>query len=93
MANKSLQNERTDKTILAGSNQATNKYGFAGNSQSAITAAPKMGDMWFVEFIDTITGLSSGMSSFAKTVSPITISTETVTVDKYGKKVHLRRLR
>jgi len=89
MANKSLQNERTDKTILAGSNQATNKYGFAGNSQSAITAAPKMGDMWFVEFIDTITGLSSGMSSFAKTVSPITISTETVTVDKYGKKVHL----
>jgi hypothetical protein len=89
MANKSLQNERTDKTILAGSNQATSKYGFAGNSQSAITAAPKMGDMWFVEFIDTITGLSSGMSSFAKSISPITISTETVSIDKYGKRVHI----
>ena len=89
MANKSLQNERTDKTILAGSNQATSKYGFAGNSQSAITAAPKMGDMWFVEFIDTITGLSSGMSSFAKSISPITISTETVSIDKYGKRVHM----
>ena len=86
MADKSIQNERTDRTILAGSNQAASKFGFSGEY---ITNAPKMGDMWFIEFIDTVTGLSSGMSSFAKTVSPITISTETVSVDKYGKRVHL----
>jgi hypothetical protein len=86
MADKSIQNERTDRTILAGSNQATSKFGFSGDF---ITNSPKMGDMWFIEFIDTVTGLSSGMSSFAKTVSPITISTETVSVDKYGKRVHL----
>ena len=86
MADRSIQNERTDRTILAGSNQATSKFGFSGDY---ITNAPKMGDMWFIEFIDTVTGLSSGMSSFAKTVSPITISTETVSVDKYGKRVHL----
>ncbi len=90
MANKSLQNERTEKTILADSGQAVSKYGFAGETGSAITSAPKMGDMWFIEFVDVESGsTSNNLSSFAKTVSPITVTTDVTSADRYGKRVHI----
>lgn len=81
---------RRQKTILASSNQATSKYGFAGEHGSIVTGAPKMGDMWFIEFINADSGSSANdISSFAKTVSPITISSDVVSVDRYGKRVHI----
>ena len=80
----------TQKTILASSNQATSKYGLAGEHGSPVTSAPKMGDMWFIEFINADSGSSANdISSFAKTVSPITISSDVVSVDRYGKRVHI----
>jgi hypothetical protein len=88
MANKSLSNERTASTILADSNQARSKFGFAGEHGSPITSAPKMSDMWFIEVIKT-DGQRADVSSFAKSVSPITVSTEVASVDKYGKRVHI----
>lgn len=49
----------TQKTILASSNQATSKYGLAGEHGSPVTSAPKMGDMWFIEFINADSGILS----------------------------------
>ena len=90
MAEKRNFTTRTQKTILASSNQATSKYGFAGEHGSIVTGAPKMGDMWFIEFINADSGSSANdISSFAKTVSPITISSDVVSVDRYGKRVHI----
>lgn len=88
MADKSLSNERTARTILADSNQARSKFGFAGEHGSPITSAPKMSDMWFIEVIKT-DGQRADVSSFAKSVSPITVTTDVASIDKYGKRVHV----
>jgi hypothetical protein len=88
MADKSLSNERTAGTILADSNQARSKFGFAGEHGSPITSAPKMSDMWFIEVIKT-DGQRADVSSFAKSVSPITVTTDVASIDKYGKRVHV----
>ena len=82
------QSERTPGTILADSSQAKKKYGFGGPNGSPITSAPKMSDMWFVEFTGADGLKKEQLSSFAKSVSPVTIMPEITSVDKYGKRVH-----
>lgn len=93
MASK-VNRERKSGTILADSNQARYKAGFgtygfnSDGTRPAVTKAPKMADMWFIEFTKPGEG-KANVSEFAKSVSPINVTTETVTVDKYGKRVHI----
>jgi hypothetical protein len=90
MANESQQFARRVGTILASSNQSAIKYGLTGEYGSPIIGVPKMGDMWFIEFVDVESGPQPNkISSFAKTVSPITVSSDVVSVDRYGKRVHI----
>lgn len=82
------QSERTPGTILADSSQAKKKYGFGGPNGSPITSAPKMSDMWFVEFTGADGLKKEQLSSFARAVSPVSMTPEVSSVDKYGKRVY-----
>ena len=93
MASK-VNRERKPGTILADSNQARYKAGFgtygfnSDGTRPAVTKAAKMSDMWFIEFTKPGDN-KANVSEFAKAVSPINVTTESVSVDKYGKRVHI----
>ena len=85
--------KKTAKRVLADSANAKHRFGFAGEHGSPITQnAPKLSDLWYLEYIpvkDGRRGATEGISSLARAVSPISISTSTMPVDQYGKRVHV----
>ena len=82
----------TARRVLADSANAKHRFGFAGKRGSPILGAPKLSDLWYLEF-NTVTdgGISSteGISSLAKSVSPISIQMSNMPVDQYGKRVYV----
>lgn len=88
MATRREAEGRTEGTILADSRGARKRFGFGGAPESAITTAPKMADQWFIEFTST-DGTVKDISAQAQSVSPITISTTTQAVDRYGRREYV----
>ena len=88
---KSAKN--TARRILADSANAKHRFGFAGEHGSPITEnAPKLSDLWFIEFKtvsdDAVSNVTQ-MSGLAKAISSIAISTSTMPVDQYGKRIYV----
>jgi hypothetical protein len=88
---KSAKN--TARRILADSANAKHRFGFAGEHGSPITEnAPKLSDLWFIEFkavSDDVVSDVTQMSGLAKAISSIAISTSTMPVDQYGKRIYV----
>ncbi|MBC8429276.1 MAG: hypothetical protein H8D95_01675 [Candidatus Endolissoclinum sp.] len=87
---KSAKN--TARRVLADSANAKHRFGFAGEFGSTVLSAPKLSDLWYIEF-NTVTDGSfnntQGISALAKAVSPISIQMSSMPVDQYGKRVHV----
>jgi hypothetical protein len=92
MADERKSAKHTAKRVLADSANAKHRFGFAGEHGSPIRTAPKLSDLWFIEF-KPVTGErtynTSHISALAKSVSPISINTSTMPIDQYGKRVHV----
>jgi hypothetical protein len=92
MADDRKSAKNTWKRVLADSANAKHRFGFAGERGSPIKTAPKLSDLWFIEF-KTVSGGStsdtSRISALAKSVSPISISTSTMPIDAYGKRIYV----
>ena len=81
MAHDRKSAKNTWKRVLADSANAKHRFGFAGEFGSAIKSAPKLSDLWFIEFKPVSGGRTSDtsrISALAKSVSPITIATSTM---------------
>ena len=82
----------TARRVLADSANAKHRFGFAGEFGSTVLSAPKLSDLWYIEF-NTVTDGSfnntQGISALAKAVSPISIQMSSMPVDQYGKRVHV----
>ena len=85
--------EHDPRRVLADSSNAKHRFGFGGEHGSAITeSAPKLSDLWFIEYKPVSDGKTSDVTSFsqvAKAVSPIAINTTTMPIDQYGKRIYL----
>ena len=92
MADDRKSAKNTWKRILADSANAKHRFGFAGERGSPIETAPKLSDLWFIEY-KTVSGGStsdtSRISALAKSVSSISISTSTMPIDAYGKRIYV----
>tara|TARA_R110000851_G_scaffold68105_4_gene153258 strand:- start:2351 stop:3979 length:1629 start_codon:yes stop_codon:yes gene_type:complete len=92
MAHDRKSAKNTWKRVLADSANAKHRFGFAGEFGSAIKSAPKLSDLWFIEFTPVSGGSktdTSRISALAKSVSPITIATATMPIDAYGKRIYI----
>ena len=92
MSFKRKSGEDTPRRVLADSKNAKYRFGFAGGRGSPILKAPKLSDLWYLEYIpvvDGVRGTTEGISALARSVSPISISTATMPVDQYGKRVYV----
>ena len=83
----------TARRVLADSANAKHRFGFSGeHGSSIIQNAPKLSDLWFIEFKavsgNTVSNVSD-MSALAKAVSPIAINTSTMPIDQYGKRIYV----
>ena len=82
----------TARRVLADSANAKHRFGFAGEFGSPITLAPKLSDLWYVEF-NTVTNngltVTEDISALAKSVSPISIQMSNMPVDQYGKRIYV----
>jgi len=82
----------TPRRVLADSKNAKHRFGFAGDRGSPILKAPKLSDLWYLEF-NTVTdgGFNNlqGISALAKAVGGISITTSTMPIDQYGKRVYV----
>jgi hypothetical protein len=80
------------RRVLSDSANAKHRFGFAGEFGSPIKSAPKLSDLWFIEF-KTVSGGrtydTSRISALAKAVSPISINTATMPIDAYGKRIYI----
>lgn len=82
----------TARRVLADSANAKHRFGFAGEHGSPITTAPKLSDLWFIEYTPVVDGSKADatqFSSLAKSVSPISISTASMPIDQYGKRIYV----
>jgi hypothetical protein len=82
----------TARRVLADSANAKHRFGFAGEYGSPITTAPKLSDLWFIEYTPVVDGSKTDatqFSSLAKSVSPISISTASMPIDQYGKRIYI----
>lgn len=79
--------------IFGGSFGATKKSGFGALHGSPVTKAPKLSDQFFVTFESTSNQSTrehwDGYSSKVKNVSGVSINTTFITLDQYGKRVHI----
>lgn len=75
--------------VVQDSSNARKRFGFDG--VGPITSAPKLGDMWYVEFHQVNRGVGQTLpnNKFVKSVGGVNISTSTVPIDRYGKRVHI----
>lgn len=91
MATTKKASTSRDNIRLADNNGARKRFGFGGapgTGLQPIKTAPKMSDMWYVEFRQP--GKKPlDISAQARTVSPISVSTTSIPLDKYGKRVHI----
>jgi hypothetical protein len=94
MAEDRKSAKNTTRRILADSSNAKHRFGFAGEHGSPITSAPKLSDLWFIEF-KTVSGLAFDkgvtvdVSALAKSVSHISLMTSSQPIDQYGKRVYI----
>ena len=82
----------TARRILADSANAKHRFGFHGEPGSPIVLAPKLSDLWYIEFNTVTNGgltVTEDISSLAKSVSPISIQMSNMPVDQYGKRVYV----
>ena len=92
MGKKWLKDENTPRRVLADSSNAKHRFGFSGERGSPIKTAPKLSDLWFIEFKSVSGGKTSDtsrISALAKSVSPISISTSTMPIDAYGHRIYV----
>jgi len=97
MADDRKSAKNTWKRVLADSANAKHRFGFAGKHGEPLIVAghgptPKLSDLWFIEFkpvSDEKTSDVTHYSSLAKSVSSISISTTTMPIDQYGKRIYL----
>ena len=75
--------------IIRDSSGARQKFGFGGEPGSAISSAPKLTNQWFLEFKTTDGKNAEEYSAYAKSVSPITVQTQTQPIDKYGRRIYV----
>jgi hypothetical protein len=77
--------------ILAGNFGAQKRFGFSQPKGTILSSrVPKFSDQYFVEFKSTNSQLDwQSFSSKVKSVSNIQLQTTSVTVDQYGKRVHV----
>ena len=94
MAEDRKSAKKTTRRILADSANAKHRFGFAGDHGTAITSAPKLSDLWFIEF-KTVSGLAFDkgvtvdISALAKSVSHISLMTSSQPIDQYGKRIYV----
>ena len=85
--------KKTAKRVLADSANAKHRFGFSGEFGSPITQnAPKLSDLWYLEYIPVVDGRrgsTEGISALARAVSPISITTSTMPIDQYGKRIYV----
>ena len=92
MSFKKKSGEDTPRRVLADSKNAKYRFGFAGDRGSPILKAPKLSDLWYIEFntvTDKFTRDTQGISALAKAVGGISITTSTMPIDQYGKRVYV----
>ena len=97
MADDRKSAKNTWKRVLADSANAKHRFGFAGEHGSPLIkdglgTTPKLSDLWFIDYkpvSDERTSDVTHYSSLAKAVSPISISTSTMPIDQYGKRIYL----
>lgn len=75
--------------IIRDSSGARQKFGFGGEPGSVISSAPKLTNQWFLEFKTTDGKNAEEYSAYAKSVSPITVQTQTQPIDKYGRRIYV----
>ena len=75
--------------IIRDSSGARQKFGFGGEPGSVISSAPKLTNQWFLEFKTTDGNNAEEYSAYAKSVSPITVQTQTQPIDKYGRRIYV----
>ena len=93
MADDRKSAKNTVKRVLADSANAKHRFGFAGEHGSPIAGrTPKLSDLWFIDF-KAVSGERthdlSHISALAKAVSPIAITTSTMPIDQYGKRIYV----
>jgi hypothetical protein len=92
MASTRKSSGDTARRILADSANAKHRFGFHGEPGSPIVLAPKLSDLWYIEFNTVTNGgltVTEDISSLAKSVSPISIQMSNMPVDQYGKRVYV----
>jgi hypothetical protein len=94
MAEDRKSAKKSATRILADSSNAKHRFGFAGERGSPITSAPKLSDLWFIEFktvsgLAYDTGVTVDISALAKSVSHISLMTSTQPIDQYGKRIYV----
>jgi len=91
MAEDRKSAKKSARRILADSANARHRFGFAGAPSTPITSAPKLSDLWFIEY-KTVSGESGATldySGLAKSISHISLMTSTMPIDAYGKRIYI----
>ena len=91
MAEDRKHAKKTARRVLADSSNAKHRFGFAGAPSTPITTAPKLSDLWFIEFktVSGDKGATLDVSGLAKSISHISLQTSTMPVDAYGKRIYV----
>jgi hypothetical protein len=91
MAEDRKSAKKTARRVLADSSNAKHRFGFAGERGSPITLAPKLSDLWFIEFktVSGSVGTTLDISALAKSVSHISLMTSSQPIDQYGKRIYV----
>lgn len=91
MAENRKSAKQSAKRILADSANAKQRFGFAGAPSTPITSAPKLSDLWFIEYktVSGEIGTTLDVSGLAKSISHISLMTSTMPIDAYGKRIYI----
>jgi hypothetical protein len=91
MAHDRKSAKKTTGRILADSSNAKHRFGFAGAPSTPITSAPKLSDLWFIEYktVSGEAGVTLDVSGLAKSISHIAIMAQSQPIDQYGKRIYV----
>ena len=91
MAEDRKSAKKTARRVLADSSNAKHRFGFAGAPGTPITTAPKLSDLWFIEYktVSGKTGVTLDVSGLAKSISHISLMAASQPIDQYGKRIYV----
>ena len=91
MAEDRKSAKKTARRVLADSSNAKHRFGFAGAPSTPITTAPKLSDLWFIEYksVSGEIGTTLDVSGLAKSISHISLMTSAMPIDAYGKRIFI----